>query len=670
MLAGLNPAQREAVLSVHGPLLVLAGAGTGKTRVVTCRIAHLMREGVPASAILGVTFTNKAAKEMHDRARALVGRPGSEHPEISTFHSLCVRILRRQIHHLGYPASFAIYDRADQESLAREVLREIRCPQAMLTPEALIGMISRWKSLGTTPQQAAARACEDRQHAAASAYSRYQRAMKLAGAVDFDDLLLLVVELFETQPEVCRCEAARYSHIMVDEYQDTNDLQYRIVRVLAADHRNLCVVGDDDQSIYAFRGAEVAHILRFTQDWPEARVVRLEQNYRSTQAILDLANRLIVHNRRRHPKTLRAVRSAGVPPRLWVFEDGEQEAAAVVGEISRRIHSRTGQPCDFAVLFRTNDQPRLFEQHFRRRGVPYVVVGAQSFFDRKEVRDVVAYLRVLVSPRDDTALRRIINVPPRGIGVRTLEALSAKAVAARRPLWELLEEYAAEPGVEAARQAVRSFWDLITQFRQRVEHEPLTAVVIDLLSHIGYQQHLERLYQQPLERQARWNSVQELIETLHAYEQQADRPSLAALVDELALQQRDFQPGRAGQQPPNAVVLMTLHSAKGLEFPVVFMVGMEEGLLPHRHAVGADGAAIDEERRLCYVGITRAQNDLTLTMARTRVRRDKKVRTQASRFLFELGFQVPGSESERIARPAGSSGLLSRLRSREREWGP
>jgi DNA helicase-2/ATP-dependent DNA helicase PcrA len=660
MLAELNPAQREAVLCLHGPLLVLAGAGTGKTRVVTYRIAHLIKQGVPPAAILGVTFTNKAAREMQQRARTLVGRAG-EQPEISTFHSLCVRILRRQIHHLGYPPSFAIYDRADQQSLAREVLREIKCPQAMLTPEALTSMIGRWKSLGINPQQAAARAVEDRQHAASAAYARYQRAMKLAGAVDFDDLLLLVVELFATRPEVRRCEAARYYHILVDEYQDTNPLQYQIVRALAAEHRNLCVVGDDDQSIYAFRGAEVTHILRFTQDWPEARVVRLEQNYRSTQAILDLANRLIVHNRRRHPKTLRAVRSAGVAPRLRVFESGEQEAAAVVSEMAARIFSRSAQPCDFAVLFRTNEQPRLFEQQLRRQRLPYVVVGAQSFFDRKEVRDVTAYLRVLVNPRDETALRRIISVPPRGIGARTLEALSDRAVAARQPLWEVLQAYAAQEGGEAAREAVRSFCDLIVRYRQRVQQQPPTAVVVELLSELRYEQHLERLYPQPLERQARWNSVQELIEALAAYEQQAERPSLAAIVDELALQQRDFQPNQGRESSANAVVLMTLHSAKGLEFPIVYMVGMEEGLLPHRHAVNAEGTAIDEERRLCYVGITRAQNELLLTMARTRPRGGKAVRTQPSRFLLELGFHVPMDDVEavnpsrhpgRAARPA------------------
>lgn len=665
MLADLNPAQREAVLSVHGPLLVLAGAGTGKTRVVTYRIAHLISQGVPPAAILGVTFTNKAAREMHERARALVRRSAAEQPEISTFHSLCVRILRRQIHHLGYPPSFAIYDRCDQESLAREVLRELKCPQAMLTPDSLVGMIGRWKTYGVKPQQAAALATADRQHAAAAAYARYQRALKLAGAVDFDDLLLLVAELFDTLPEVRRCEAARFSHILVDEYQDTNPLQYQIVRALAEEHRNLCVVGDDDQSIYAFRGAAVTHILRFTQDWPEARVVRLEQNYRSTQAILDLANRLIVHNRRRHPKTLRAVRAAGVPPRLCVFEDGDQEAAAVVAEIARRIFSRAAQPCDFAVLFRTNDQPRPFEQQLRRQRIPYVVVGAQSFFDRKEVRDVTAYLRVLVNPHDDLALRRIVCVPPRGIGARTLEALSSKAVTARRPLWDLLEKYAADSNPEPARHAVGRFCELISRYRQRIQHEPPAAVIADLLLEIGYQQHLDRLYQQPLERQARWNSVQELLDTLHAYEQQAARPSLATLVDELALQQRDFQPGKRSQQPPNAVVLMTLHSAKGLEFLHVFMVGMEEGLLPHRHAIEADGPAIDEERRLCYVGITRAQNELTLTMARARTRRDKPLPTQPSRFLRELGFQVPLPD----AATSDTSGRQSKL-PRRRPWRP
>ncbi|HLA85832.1 MAG TPA: UvrD-helicase domain-containing protein, partial [Thermoguttaceae bacterium] len=409
----LNAAQREAVNTLTGPLLVLAGAGTGKTRVVMYRVVNLIRHGTKPSRILAVTFTNKAAREMQERAAKLLKtRRAEEKPEISTFHSLCVRILRRQIHHLGYPAQFAIYDRGDQTSVVRGVLHEIKLSDAALRPEEALGWIGRWKMADIEPAEAASSAQTDKQHLAASVYRRYQATLKSVGAVDFDDLLGLTTKLLARRPEVRRTEAGRFDHVMVDEYQDTNPAQYELIKALAGGHRNLAVVGDDDQSIYGWRGAKVTHILRFKQDWPEAKVVRLETNYRSTTPILEWSNRLIAFNKLRHDKTLRATVD-GEKPRIQQFKDETAEAKFVVDEIEQAVRSRRNHYSDFAVLFRTNEQPRLFEEEFRRAKVPYVLIGGTSFFDRKEIRDVLAYLKLLVHPRDDVSLLRVINTPPR-----------------------------------------------------------------------------------------------------------------------------------------------------------------------------------------------------------------------------------------------------------------
>jgi DNA helicase-2/ATP-dependent DNA helicase PcrA len=636
---GLNPAQREAVSTLSGPLLVLAGAGTGKTRVVTFRIAELIKHRVAPDRILAVTFTNKAAGEMQERAASLLGkrRKGDKRPEISTFHSLCVRVLKRHITRLGYPAQFAIYDRGDQESVARAALRDIRVDGALLRPGDLINIISRWKTAAIRPPEAAAVAASDKEHLAAMAYRRYQRALKAAGAVDFDDLLLCTEELFTTQPDVLSAEAGRFDHLLIDEYQDTNGAQYRIVKALALPHRNLCVVGDDDQSIYGWRGADVAHILRFKRDWPEAKVVRLEENYRSIGAILAMANRLIAFNRQRHDKVLRAFREEGEPPRILQYPDETTEANQVVEEIRSQIFRRIAQPRDFAILFRTNEQPRAFEQELRRAKLPYTLIGGMSFYDRKEVRDILAYLRILVHPRDEVSLLRIINTPARGIGQRAVEALLARAVAEGRPLWEILPEAKAIEGLpEAAVKAVGQFRALVQQFQRRLEGESPLDVAASLVHSIGYQAEINRQYKEPAEQLARWNTVEEVINSLAGYQQRAEEPTLAGFLDDVALVGRDDQQDKESQLAKNAIVLMTLHSAKGLEFPQVYLVGMEEGILPHHRSIDAEGAAIDEERRLCYVGVTRARDRLTMTLALSRNKWGKSRPTTPSRFLFEL----------------------------------
>ena len=640
----LNPAQRDAVQTVRGPLLVLAGAGTGKTRVVTYRIAELIRRGVRPARILAVTFTNKAAAEMQERASGLLGKRAREKPEISTFHSLCVRILRRQINRLGYPTAFAIYDRSDQETLARQVLREIRVPTAALRPSDLLFSISRWKTQSIRPEQAAATAATDKEHLAAMAFRRYQKSLKTAGAVDFDDLLNLTEELFQRFAEVRRAEAGRFDHLLIDEYQDTNGSQYRIVKALAAGHRNLCVVGDDDQSIYGWRGAEVAHILRFKQDWPEAKVVRLEENYRSTHEILHLANTLIAFNNHRHDKVLRAARRGGEKPAIVQAQDENDEATRVVADIRSRLQQPGVQPRDFAILFRTNEQPRPFEMELRKARLPYVLIGGQSFYDRKEVRDITAYLKVLVNPRDEPALLRIINTPARGIGQSTVAALLPLAVQAGKPLWEILVDAAKCDRVSpAAADAIQRFRQLIESYRARLREESPLAVVSQLIQSIGYRDEIARLAKEPDEEQSRWQAVEEVINALSAYERKAERPDLREFLDEITLSGRETERDKESQLSRNAIALMTLHSAKGLEFPQVYLVGMEEGLLPHHRSIkddGEGGSAIDEERRLCYVGITRAQDRLTMTLALSRMKWGKPRPSTPSRFLYELTGQA------------------------------
>jgi DNA helicase-2/ATP-dependent DNA helicase PcrA len=653
MAPSLNPPQYEAVHTLSGPLLVLAGAGTGKTRVVTYRIAELIRNGTRPERILAVTFTNKAAREMQQRAGKLLGRSSRQKPEISTFHSLCVRILRRHAERLGYSCGFAIYDRGDQESLARAALREIKVEQATLRPGDLLFQISRWKSASVRMDEAASRAETDKEHLAALAYRRYQRALKAAGAVDFDDLLLLTEELFTKHAEARRMEAARFDHLLIDEYQDTNGSQYRIVRGLADAHRNLCVVGDDDQSIYGWRGAEVTHILRFQRDWPDARVVRLEDNYRSQEPILALANRLIAFNKQRHDKVLRAARPGDEDPRILMFPDETNEADEVVSDIYNLMHEGRAQPRDVAILFRTNEQPRPFEQVLRKLKIPYVLVGGMSFFDRKEIRDVMAYLKLCAKPDDELSLLRIINTPARGIGKGSIEELQARSLAQKKTLWEVASSAAIDGSLPASATAgLQSLCGAIQRFAIKFQSEPLAETLRRLLTEVGYFDELERAYPDPNERQSRQNSLEEVVNSLATYQARATEPSLAGFLDDLALSGRDDEPDKEDQLRRNAVVLMTLHAAKGLEFPHVYLVGMEDGLLPHRRSLDTGGDAIEEERRLCYVGITRAQDRLTLTLSLSRHKWGQARPTIPSQFLFELNGEAENPRLIEVKREA------------------
>lgn len=668
MSHGLNPEQQEAVNTLRGPLLVLAGAGSGKTRVVTFRIANLIKHGTQPDRILAVTFTNKAAAEMQHRLGGLLGKTKSKaKPQVSTFHSHCVRLLRRHARTLGYPEKFAIYDRGDQESLARGVLREIRVPGELMRPGDLVNQVGNWKTLGIRPPEAERIAKTDKEHLAATAYKRYQKQLRHAGAVDFDDLLLLTEDLFNIAPQIRDEEASRFDHLLVDEYQDTNGLQYRIIKALAERHRNICVVGDDDQSIYGWRGAEVKHILQFAQDWPNAKVVRLEWNYRSTLAILETANRLIAYNKTRHDKVLKAARAGGEKPRIEQYPSEVEEAKQVVADIAYRLKDGTREPRDFAILFRTNEQPRAVETELRKAKLPYVMLGSQSFFDRKEVRDLLAYLRTIESPRDEVSLLRIINTPPRGIGDRSVETVLNEAVKSGNTIWDIVSKLPAGPAVfgEGEKQttlsdknvaAIRSFAGLVNRYRAQMEGgDSLAELTRKLIIETGYEQEVRRIYPDPEEQQARLGAVEEVVNSVAAYEAEDDKPSIAGYLDQVMLGQREMGDDKEKQLSRNAIALMTLHSAKGLEFPHVYMIGMEDGILPHARSVKADSLEqIDEERRLCYVGITRAQERLTLSLALTRMKWGQPRDTTPSRFLFEIIGQADNPNSRSGTRPRSS----------------
>jgi DNA helicase-2/ATP-dependent DNA helicase PcrA len=655
----LNAAQQDAVQTLRGPLLVLAGAGTGKTRVVTHRIANLIRHGTRAERILAVTFTRKAAGEMQERALALLAKKGrrpakgTPRPQISTFHALCVQVLRRHIRQLGYPERFAICDRGDQESIARTALREIRVSEESLRPGDLLAIVSNWKNRSLSPARAASIAESDREHLAAAGYRRYQNHLKARGVVDFDDLLLLTEELLAKHPAIRRQEAGLFDHVLVDEYQDTNGSQYRIVKSLAMGHRNLCVVGDDDQSIYGWRGAEVEHILRFSHDWPEAKVVRLEENYRSAGAILQYANTLIVHNRKRHDKVLRPARGAGRPPQILQYQDEEDEAAKVVADVVATLQTPGAKAGDFAILCRTNEQPRSFETELRRAKLPYILLGGMSFFDRKEVRDLLAYLKTVDDPRDEPSLLRIVNTPPRGIGTAAVKDMVASAVERGVPVWDVLaDEQFRSSRTPAVAAATGRFVQLVGELQQMAERTHVSKLLEALVDLTGYRRDLERLYPDPTEREARLASIEELVNAAASFDESAaakkarsagykGAPPLRLFLDEVALGNRDDSDDKEKELARNAVALMTLHSAKGLEFPYVYMVGMEEGILPHRRSLEMpDDSAIDEERRLCYVGVTRAQEKLTLTMALTRRKWGKPRDSVPSRFLYEMTGQA------------------------------
>jgi len=634
LLRALNPEQRDAVLHGEGPLLVLAGAGTGKTRVITSRIARLLADGVPARRILAVTFTNKAAGEMRERVAALVGTKAARELTIGTFHSFCVRVLRANAAKLGLPAGFTICDEPDQQTAIRGVLRDLRIPEDRIAPRAALARISLWKNRLLGPDDVEHDARHGGDDALARVWRRYDEHLRRTRALDFDDLLLFAVRLFREHDDVRRAYGERYRYLLVDEYQDTNGPQYEIVRLLAKSHRNVCVVGDDDQSIYGWRGADVSKILNFSRDFRRAKVVRLETNYRSSRRILEAANRVIRNNVSRHEKTLRAAAGNGEPITLLEAADEEDEAEYVVSEIARRMRSRQAALGDFAILFRTQVQPRAFEARLRAWRIPYILVGGTSFFDRKEVRDILAFLKLVANPLDEVSLLRIVNTPPRGIGKTTIDRVLAFAAREGIPACRAFERSTEIDGVpESAARAVADLRETLARLGGLQEGEGLAKAVSSLIREVRYRDEVDRCYPDGATRELRWAGVMEVLNFAENYARRAERPSLVGFLEELTLSAAD---DRTSEDPAqrHAVTLMTLHAAKGLEFPEVYLVGLEEGLLPHEKSIEDD--TIEEERRLAYVGITRARTRLTLSHARERARFGRRIERVPSRFLLEL----------------------------------
>jgi DNA helicase-2/ATP-dependent DNA helicase PcrA len=653
LLEKLNPQQREAVLATEGPVLVLAGAGSGKTRVITHRIAHLVLEkGIPSEQVLAVTFTNKAAGEMKARVESLLG--GALKSWISTFHSLCVRILRRDAEAAGLPRDFLIYDDDDQLAAVREALKALDLSEKLHPPRRILSRISARKNSGRDPES------PDSDSVGAGLLSRiaerYRATLDAAHALDFDDLLLRAVALLQEREDVRDAYRRRFRYVLVDEYQDTNKAQYDLVRLLTGPEGNLTVVGDEDQSIYAWRGADISNILDFERDFPGARVLRLEENYRSSQAILDSASGLVAQNRKRKGKTLRAVKDGGEPVRLHVAGDEYQEAAWVVEQIASRRGSRA------AVLYRMNAQSRLFEEALRRLRIPYVVYGGVAFYARKEVKDLLAYLRLVLNPRDAVSLRRVLNVPPRGIGDRTEAELEKIAGERSITLWEALHAVVDESLLPArATLPLGRFRETVMQLRTEAVGLALKPLLSRILEVTGYASALAD--SDSAESQDRLENLAELLQAAADYQAQAEAPSLAGFLDQVSLLSDADTP--AADAP---VVLLTLHSAKGLEFESVFLVGLEEGLVPHSRSAGGEDS-LEEERRLCYVGMTRAMERLYLTWARTRQVFGQRRVTQSSRFLDEIPRErvvasgvaseplpswAPGERPARTSRPSAA----------------
>jgi DNA helicase-2/ATP-dependent DNA helicase PcrA len=639
IVAGLNPAQREAVLATEGPLLVLAGAGTGKTRVITARIAHLLARGVDPASILAVTFTNKAAGEMRERVTALAGEKARQ-VTVGTFHAFCAKALREHGHVLGLARRFTICDASDQLATVKSAMRELRVHETAMHPNAVLARISLAKNRLQSPESVLAEADGGRDQLVGSVWQRYREALARTRALDFDDLLLETVRLLREHEPVREHYRSRFRYLLVDEYQDTNGPQYEIVRAIGGEHSNVCVVGDDDQSIYGWRGADVRKILGFERDFPGAKRVRLETNYRSTQPVLDAANAVIRNNPERHEKQLRSARGDGEAVRVQLARDETAEAQQVVAEMRHLLRLEEARPADFAVLCRTQVQFRPFEAELRANGIPYVVVGGMSFFDRKEVRDVVAFLKLALHPEDETALLRVINTPARGVGKASLDRVLAFATERGIPASQAFERAAEIEGLSP--QAVEGYRAL----RALVDESGLPDAGSDLvfrlerfLQRVGYRDEVVRLYPDPMTRDARWAGVVEILNFAENHVRRAAEPSLHGFLEELALTSGDD----ASEEPKprgDAVTLMTLHAAKGLEFPHVFLVGMEEGLLPHARAVAESG--IEEERRLAYVGITRAMTTLTLSAAQERAKFGKRAASVPSRFLFEAqGLGLP-----------------------------
>lgn len=628
----LNPMQQEAVYTTNGPLLILAGAGSGKTRVLTHRIAYLIDEcGVNPWNILAITFTNKAAGEMRERVDDIVGF-GSEQIWVSTFHSACVKILRRFADLLGYERNFVIYDTDDQKHVMKEICKRLHIDTKVHKERAILSAISSAKNEMIDAKAYALNAAGDySKKRIADAYLEYEKTLYKNNAMDFDDLLVKTVEVLRNNEDVLNYYQERFKYIMVDEYQDTNTVQFRLVSLLAGKYRNLCVVGDDDQSIYKFRGANIYNILNFEKEFPDAKVIKLEQNYRSTKNILDAANSVIKNNKGRKAKRLWTENETGDKIVFHQYQNEYDEAYQIVEEIDKTVNQNKAQYHDFAILYRTNAQSRVLEEKFVSKSIPYKVVGGVNFYQRKEIKDILAYLKTIDNGRDNLSVQRIINVPKRGIGAASVSKAVEYAQERDMSLFDALECCEDIPRLGKTAEKIKGFVNMIAVFRAQSEYISLAELLENILEETGYIKELEEEYEDQAE--ARIENIDELMNKIIAYEQEEEEPTLSGFLENVALV-ADID---SLDESEDYVMLMTLHSAKGLEFPYVYMCGMEDGLFPsYMTIVSDDPDEIEEERRLCYVGITRAKKKLTMTCARSRMVRGSTQYNRPSRFVSEI----------------------------------
>jgi DNA helicase-2/ATP-dependent DNA helicase PcrA len=647
LLEGLNEPQREAVQHAEGPLLILAGAGSGKTAVLTRRIAYLVQARTArAGEILAITFTNKAAQEMRERVGALVGR-FSRAMWVLTFHSACVRMLRAEGDKLGYTRGFTIYDEADSLRLIKQCMDELDVDPKRFAPRAIKRQISDAKNQLIDAEAYRIKVGSFFEQTAADVYELYEQRAHAMNAMDFDDILFRCVNLFELFPEVLQKYQQQFRWVLVDEYQDTNRAQYRWLELLAGQHRNLCVVGDPDQSIYAFRGADIRNVLEFEDDFPDARVIRLEQNYRSTQTILSAADAVVANNRARMPKTLWTDLGQGDPVHVRELEDEHAEARFVVNEIER-IVDEGGSRDEVAVFYRTNAQSRVLEDMLTRYKLPYQVIGGTKFYERAEIKDAMAYLTLVVNPQDVVAFERVVNSPRRGIGNTSQARIVGYANTLGEPVWDVAAAPDQVPGLGAAAvKAVHRFMSVMERLRERAETASVGELLQETLSESGYLEALEA--ERTIEAQGRIENLEELVGVAREYDSTAEEPSLEEFLQQIAL----FSDQDALRDDEGTVTLMTLHNAKGLEFPIVFMIGCEEGVFPHSRAV--ESGDLEEERRLCYVGITRAKRVLYVSYARMRVLFGNRDWNLPSRFLDEIPAELTDREEQESRRPQAFS---------------
>ena len=660
----LNDKQKEAVLHTEGPLLILAGAGSGKTRVLTHRIAYLIDQcGVNPWNILAITFTNKAAGEMRERVDNLVGF-GAESIWVSTFHSMCVRILRRHIQLLGYDTNFTIYDADDQKTLMKDVCKLLQIDTKIYKERNLMAAISHAKNELVSPEQFRLEAGGDfGQRKIAEVYEEYEKQLRANNALDFDDLLVKCVQLFQTQRDVLEYYQNRFRYIMVDEYQDTNTVQFELVRLLASGSRNLCVVGDDDQSIYKFRGANIKNILNFEKVFEDAKVIKLEQNYRSTGNILNAANAVISHNVGRKDKTLWTDNEEGGKINFRQFDTAYDEAEYIVGDIKERVNKGEYAYNDNAILYRTNAQSRLFEEKFVTANIPYKIVGGINFYARKEIKDLLAYLKTVDNGKDDLAVRRIINVPKRGIGLTSINRVQEYALSREIGFYDALRGADLIPGIGRGVSKLESFVALIEHFKADAEEMTISDLMKEIIDETGYVESLKD--EGEIEAEARIENIDEFLSKIAAYEENCDDmnepATLSGFLEEVALV-ADID---SLDEDKDYVVLMTLHSAKGLEFPNVYLAGMEDGIFPSHMTIAADDPSeVEEERRLCYVGITRAEKELTMTCARRRMVRGETQFNKMSRFMKEVPMYLLSTgavfEKEKKEEPKANSYLQAK----------